>query len=73
MKRPVHPKSSIENAPGMTLREHYAGLAMQGLVTGHMNCGPGSHVNMAAFFAHFAVEYADALLAALAEKPEAGK
>lgn len=43
--------------PGMTLRQHYAGLAMQA-IRSHYGHGP-------AYTAEMAVEYADALLAEL--------
>ena len=43
---------------GLTKREHFAGLAMQGLISNHGNEG-------AEAFASYAVEYANALLKAL--------
>lgn len=45
---------------GMTLRQYYAGLAMQGIIAGKFSL-PGQE------YAPLAVEHADALLAALAE------
>jgi hypothetical protein len=52
-------------SPSMTLREHYAGLAMQGLVTGnpsaHLGLGQLAADNAAAA----AVIMADALISAL--------
>lgn len=47
---------------GMTLREHYAGLAMQGLLA----CGVDGH-NWVHDTAKHAVDVADALIARLAE------
>ena len=43
---------------GLTKREHFAGLIMQGLISNHGNEG-------AEAFASYAVEYANALLKAL--------
>lgn len=52
---------------GMTLREHYAGLAMQGLLAGFYACPNDNHPKECA---HRAVIHADCLLAAL-EEPKA--
>lgn len=49
-------------AGGLTLRQHFAGLALQGLLTNDPN-GP-----LHAFAAH-AVRHADALLAELSKDP----
>lgn len=52
--------------PGLTKREHFAGLAMQGLVAGD------DGTSTAECFASDAVKIADYLIAEL-NKPEAGK
>lgn len=48
-----------ESEPGMTLRQHFAGLAMQGLIAHETSC---------ASTAADAVAYADALLQELAKE-----
>jgi hypothetical protein len=48
-------------SPGLTIRQHYAGLAMQGLCA---NSIPGEH-HRPDFLANEAVQYADALIKAL--------
>lgn len=50
---------------GMTLRQYYAGLAMQGLLASPVECQKP--------IAQFAVEFADALLAELVAKQGGGK
>jgi hypothetical protein len=47
--------------PGMTLREYYAGLAMQGLLQHNVGCSVGYVVMVA-------VQHADALIAELAKE-----
>ncbi len=56
---------------GITLREYYAGLAMQGLLANEARCpraevegAPQAYVHMAA---RVAIEFADALLAELSK------
>ena len=58
--------------PSMSLREHYAGLAMAALAS-RTDLAPGPFPNMSALIAHFATDYADALIAKLAEKPTEAK
>jgi len=53
--------TSMDRTTGLTKREYFAVMAMQGFAT------KGWEQNMAA---NWAVEYADALLAALERKPE---
>jgi len=48
-------------APGMTLREYYAGLAMQGMIV------EGGRFTEPDIVAQFAIAQADALIAALQE------
>lgn len=61
----VHPQGeNFWPQPGMTLREWFAGLAMQGLLSGTLG---GGHSITAGSVAGQAVACADALLAALAE------
>jgi len=53
---PVFPFDNARGcAPGMTLRQHYAGLAMQGILASGFN-GPMDHL------VHWAVKNADALI-----------
>jgi hypothetical protein len=47
-----------EDGMGLTKREHFAGLAMQGLLSGHSNLGDSE-------CATNAIDYADALLKGL--------
>jgi hypothetical protein len=54
------------NAMGMTLREYYAGLAMQGLLMGAYKDAVMEGDRACA--AHEACMYADALIAALAKE-----
>lgn len=57
------PQGRLGPSRGMTLRQHYAGLAMQ-----HLASGPdsiGMRPNGPADAAKLAVEYADALIAEL--------
>ena len=70
-KRYVHPMSAEDDRDacggsygdtGITLRQHFAGLAMQGALGG----APGSHL-MPAQLAADSVAYADALLAELSK------
>jgi hypothetical protein len=49
----------------MTLREHYAGLAMQGLLACPDGQGFPSMAEAAKFYAERSVAYADALIAEL--------
>jgi hypothetical protein len=64
---PAYPEAGMTGLPngdflygrsGMTLREHYAGLAMQGYTANGANLSPRD-------VAHWALEYADALIAEL--------
>lgn len=56
---------SYEAAPGLTIREHFAGLAMQGLLA-----SPSYDGQQFTTIAHDAVEAADALIAELAKPKE---
>jgi hypothetical protein len=57
----VDPKANVQHVhTGLTVREHFAAMAMQGL-SSSWNQGDGQHV------AKMAVEYADALLAELSK------
>lgn len=85
--RPAFPTAAVETwdyqverwltsqaSQGMTLREHYAGLAMQGMVggmVGLLNGEPSAYAKGAcnAVVADRAVALADALLEALEAKP----
>jgi len=66
----IHSFGSFSNEHGLTKREYFSGLAMQGLITtvehsvSHINCS---------FYATKSVELADALLLALEAKTEDGK
>jgi len=74
----------FQDAPGMTLRQHYAGLAMQALLAGDnevsakdvkeylgipVESGYDYRAAWPAYVAKRATAYADALLAALESKP----
>lgn len=61
---PVHPAQTVTlDHTGLTIREHFAGLAMQGLLAGrHFSVTSGPEC---AAFARFAAQQADALIAAL--------
>lgn len=53
-------------APGMTLRAHFAGLAMQGVLANGVNIRtPHERLPLPESIAAFAVDVADALIAAL--------
>lgn len=56
----MHDPTKVENFTGLTLREHYAGLAMQGLIVS------GKIANN--LLAQRALFHADALIAKLEEK-----
>jgi hypothetical protein len=61
---------------GLTIREHFAGLAMQGILANPGRCVPGAADSMSAetfagLMAAVALEFADALIAALAKDPQA--
>lgn len=58
-----------EMCPGMTMREYYAGLAMQGILADHeVFCGmEQSYEDFAQTIAGESVQLADALLAELAK------
>jgi hypothetical protein len=63
-------------ATGLTIREHFAGLAMQGILANPGRCVPGAADSMSAetfagLMAAVALEFADALIAALAKDPQA--
>ncbi|KQW30805.1 hypothetical protein ASE36_00430 [Rhizobium sp. Root274] len=52
--------------PGMTLRQHYAGLALQGILAGRFaDTIPHDDINGGGDAAFFAKQYADALIAEL--------
>ena len=57
--KPVHPSYDSVAQPGMTLREHYAGLAMQALIDKFGTMRPFS------VLAQRAIESADALIVEL--------
>jgi hypothetical protein len=56
---------AVDPHPGITLRQHYAGLAMAGALGG----APGNHL-VPAQLARESVAHADALLAELAKEPQ---
>lgn len=62
----LHPTTGetvwVEHSPGMSLREHYAGLAMLGFLSGR-DCNP--HLYDAHDVARSCLRYADALIAEL--------
>lgn len=58
------PREMWEGQPGMTLREHYAGLALQSVLASKEG------INHPAFAAKLAVEFADALILALKPREE---
>lgn len=63
---PIYPIEGSANAysfSGITLREHFAGLAMAGLCNAHAQDGTWAHDSRDV--AMTAVQYADALLAEL--------
>jgi hypothetical protein len=60
---PLGKDGSFKNAIGLTKREHFAGLAMQGLCSVCDSDGCWTH--NAGMTATAAIEYADALLAEL--------
>lgn len=63
-----HPNGQIEyGAMGLTKREYFAGVALQGLLV-----DPKRSDTWAGGYAREAVAYADALLAELARKGEGG-
>lgn len=47
---------------GMTLRDHFAGLALQGLISGALSGGFDLSDNSASVFSMRAYEFADAML-----------
>ena len=63
----TYANGDIEFNIGLTKREYFAGKAMQGLLASHGSSRGQDYI------AHWAVCNADALIAALAEKPEEGK
>lgn len=79
--KPAYPTTTVERVeifhgegaeavdvhhPGMTIRQHYAGLAMQGIIAGgYGDTTPHCSMEAPGEVAHFAVMYADALLAEL--------
>lgn len=68
-KKAIHPFSDGHNQPelyGITLREHFAGMAMQGLLSGALEESDYSPK----LTAEVAVLHADALLAELAKTAE---
>ena len=52
------------SSPGMTLRDHFAGLAMQGLIASNATYGGAPRIDLAAKDAY---DYADAMLKARAQ------
>ena len=52
---------------GMTLRQYYAGLAMQGIIIAGIPNGTGGSKQEQEYIAHWAVQYADVLLNEIAE------
>ena len=64
---PTNESSELNLTPGMTLREYYAGLAMQGLLMGAYKDAVMEGDRACA--AHEACMYADALIAELAKEP----
>ena len=65
---PTKPELGTYYANGLTKREHFAGLAMQGLCSGCDSDGCWTHD--AGITAAAAIEYADALLAELSKSGE---
>ncbi len=63
---PVPFTDDHDHIPGMTLRQHYVGLAMQGICADK----GGEHIDVTNI-AHWSVVIADALIAELERKPEA--
>ena len=64
--KPAFPGLSIEARTGLSKREYFAGLAMQGLFA-----DPGTVGNSSEDMAKYAVKAADALLAELNKCPNA--
>ncbi len=73
------PRTEVLSSEGMTLRQHYAGLAMQGIVSNDnmlRSCtvtagkGPGGSAETPKYVSLVAIAYADALLAALQQEPK---
>jgi hypothetical protein len=60
-KHGCHP---VDPIPGLTIREHFAGMMMQGLLA---NAGVSSKDDYEQCLAKVAIHYADALLAELAK------
>jgi len=60
---PDEPAFGSDSANGISVRAHFAALAMQGILTG--DCGNGKYL------AVYAVEVADALIAQLNMEPGA--
>lgn len=56
----------------MTLRQNYAGLAMQGILAAYAHPKSGGTENMEVLVARVSVKFADALLVALLE-PQKGE
>jgi hypothetical protein len=66
----VFPSDLNEHCRGLTLRQHYAGLAMQGIIAANDHCNPTWHTeDLAKTAASSAILYASALIAEL-EKVE---
>ena len=63
-KDPAYPSlERFGSWTGLTKREYFAGLAMQGLLNSRITCYDSKVVN-------FTVKYADALLEELSKEPE---
>jgi hypothetical protein len=72
--RPVHPivrgdRSRLDESPGITLRQHYAGLALQGLLAAPDITTRGARTVDEEYqmIADLAVKFADALLQSLSK------
>ncbi len=73
--QPAFPKSKIndldDGQDGMTLRQYYAGQAMQGMLANPMYAGEGTKLMVEAFGSNWiymvAVVHADALIAELSK------
>lgn len=70
----VKPEGKHVQKRGITLRQHYAGLAMQGLLAqAYDNNGMRGYEGWREEMGREAVRFADSLLTALAEEPTDGR
>lgn len=70
--QPAFPRShDSDGHNGMTLRQHFAGLAMQAILSGVVSSGGDTSREDADIFAEASVIAADALLSALAKQEAA--